>query len=276
MLYLILSALFFAVNNILWKWIVAGYFPLQVIVKRSIITSFIGVFVLMFNYNNYTFYNTIGQAVFINLTCFVGALGLVFMIYALKKCSISTFIHYSLFGALFSATYLYYIEHIIPNNYVIGLIVISLGFFVFLRNQRNSSKKVDFSTHRNLFLMSICFSTTAIMQWYNLQTHDFFFLVVHQEIMVLVVSAVLLYYLKQPAISVLKLDFIYLMALVVFLAVITGMYGLKTTDPFISNIISLSSSIFTMILAVFLLKDRFKWEYIISLIMVISGAWLLS
>ena len=41
--YLILSSLFFAFNNVLWKWIVADYLPLQVIVKRSMITSFIGI-----------------------------------------------------------------------------------------------------------------------------------------------------------------------------------------------------------------------------------------
>ena len=41
--YLILSALFFAVNNVLWKWIVADYLPLQVIVKRSMFTSLLGV-----------------------------------------------------------------------------------------------------------------------------------------------------------------------------------------------------------------------------------------
>jgi drug/metabolite transporter (DMT)-like permease len=64
--------------------------------------------------------------------------------------------------------------------------------------------------------------------------------------------------------------------LLVFLALLTGMYGLKLTDPFISNLVSLSSSIFTIILAVFLLKEPFRWWHIISLLMVISGTWLLS
>ena len=276
MVYLILSALFFALNNLSWKWIVADHLPLQVIVKRSTLTSIIGLASLMLNYNNFTFYNTIGQAVFVNLTCLIGALGLVFMIYALKNCSLSTFIHYSLIGASLSATYLYYIENIVPNNYVIGLICISLGFFTFLWNQRQGTKKIGFSTHRYLFLMSICFSTTAIMQWYNLKTYDFLFLVVNQELMVLAVSIVLLCLLKQPLIKTLKLDFIYLIALLVFLALLTGMYGLKLTDPFISNLVSLSSSIFTITLAVFLLKEPFRWWHIISLLMVISGTWLLS
>jgi drug/metabolite transporter (DMT)-like permease len=54
------------------------------------------------------------------------------------------------------------------------------------------------------------------------------------------------------------------------------MYGLKTTNPFIASIVSLTSSIFTMILAVYVLKERFRWSYIISLFMVIFGAWLLG
>ena len=44
--YLILSSLFFAINNVLWKWVVADYLPLQVIVKRSMVTSLFGVVVL--------------------------------------------------------------------------------------------------------------------------------------------------------------------------------------------------------------------------------------
>ena len=49
--------------------------------------------------DNFIFYNTIGQAVFVNLTCVIGAFGLVFMIYAIKQSSLNTFIHYSLVGS---------------------------------------------------------------------------------------------------------------------------------------------------------------------------------
>ena len=58
MQYLIFSSLLFSLSNILWKWIVADYLPLQVIVKRSIITSFIGGVVLIFNYDNFLFYQS--------------------------------------------------------------------------------------------------------------------------------------------------------------------------------------------------------------------------
>ena len=274
--YLVLSALFFAFSNVLWKWIVSDYFPLQVIVKRSILTCFIGSIVLIFNYDNFIFYNTIGQAVFVNLTCVIGAFGLVFMIYAIKQSSLNTFIHYSLIGSTVTATYLYLVEDIIPKNYALGISCIASGFFIFLWKQRHNTKVVSFSTHRYLFAMALCFSATAIMQWYNLKTYDLVFLAVHQELVVLLVAGFMLYFLKQSPIPFFKLDYIPVMALVVSVAILSGMYGLKVTNPFISSIISLTSSIFTIILAVILLKENFKWHYVISMLTVLFGAWLLS
>ena len=128
--YLILSALFFAVNNVLWKWIVADYLPLQVIVKRSMITSLLGVVFL--GANGFAMYTTFSEVLFVNLTCIIGALGLVFMIYALKESSLNNFIHYSLLGSIGTASYLYFIEDIIPQNYVLGILLISFGFCTFL------------------------------------------------------------------------------------------------------------------------------------------------
>ena len=213
MQYLIFSSLLFSLSNILWKWIVADYLPLQVIVKRSIITSFIGGVVLIFNYDDFLFYNTISQAIFVNTTCIIGALGLVFMVYGIKKSSLNTFIHYSLIGATVTASYLYFIENIIPKNYVVGILCIFLGFFIFLKNQRYNTHKISLSTHRHLFAMSMCFSATGIMQWYNLKTYDLIFLAVHQEITVLIIAGVLLCFLKQSPISFFKLDYIPIMAL---------------------------------------------------------------
>jgi drug/metabolite transporter (DMT)-like permease len=276
MIYLVVSALLFAINNALWKWVVNDYYPLQVIFKRSIITVFIGFSVVLFSYDNQIFYITLTQAAFVNLACLIGALGLVFMIYALKKSSLSMFIHYSLFGATGSATYLYFIENIVPNNYFTGLICLSLGFVFYLLPQRNNLKKNSLITHCLFFLMTICFSLSAIMQWYNLRTYDYVFLVFNQEIMVLLVSCILLHTKKQPLITFFKLDYIWLQAVVVFLAMITGFYGLKLEDPFISSIVNLSTPIFTMVFAVFFLNEKFYPRYIISLILVVSGAWLLS
>lgn len=274
--YLILSSLFFAINNVLWKWIVADYLPLQVIVKRAMITSLIGVGVLMVYSSDLEIYTTLSEAVFVNLTCIIGALGLVFMIYALKESTINNFIHYSLLGSFGTATYLYFVEDIIPQNYVLGILFIALGFSVFLWNQRNNSKVVQFSTHRYLALMTLCFSVSGIMQWYNLKTYDLVFLAVHQEIEVLITAGILIRYLKQPILSFFKFDYILFMVPIVAIAIIAGMHGLKITNPFISSIMSMTTPVLTMILAVVVLKERFKWYYLSSMFMVILGAWLLS
>jgi hypothetical protein len=274
--YLILSSLFFAINNVLWKWIVADYLPLQVIVKRAMITSLIGVGVLVVYSSDLEIYTTLSEAVFVNLTCIIGALGLVFMIYALKESTINNFIHYSLLGSFGTATYLYFVEDIIPQNYVLGILFIALGFSVFLWNQRNNSKVVQFSTHRYLALMTLCFSVSGIMQWYNLKTYDLVFLAVHQEIEVLITAGILIRYLKQPILSFFKFDYILFMVPIVAIAIIAGMHGLKITNPFISSIMSMTTPVLTMILAVVVLKERFKWYYLSSMFMVILGAWLLS
>lgn len=274
--YLILSSLFFAINNVLWKWIVADYLPLQVIVKRAMITSLIGVGVLVVYSSDLEIYTTLSEAVFVNLTCIIGALGLVFMIYALKESTINNFIHYSLLGSFGTATYLYFVEDIIPQNYVLGILFIALGFSVFLWNQRNNSKVVQFSTHRYLALMTLCFSVSGIMQWYNLKTYDLVFLAVHQEIEVLITAGILIRYLKQPILSFFKFDFILFVVPIIAIAIIAGMHGLKITNPFISSIMSMTTPVLTMILAVVVLKERFKWYYLSSMFMVILGAWLLS
>jgi drug/metabolite transporter (DMT)-like permease len=272
--YLILSSLFFAINNVLWKWVVADYLPLQVIVKRSMVTSLFGVVVLCVI--DFTIYTTLGEALFVNFTCIIGALGLVFMIYALKESTLNNFIHYSLLGSIGTASYLYFVENIFPQNYLLGILLILLGFSIFLWNQRFTSKTVQFSTHRYLTLMTLCFSVSGIMQWYNLKTYDVVFLAVHQEIEVLIIAGILIRYLKQPVLTFFKFDYIMLMALIVAIAIIAGMYGLKTTNPFISSIVSLTTPILTMILAVIVLKERFKWYYVTSMFMVILGAWMLS
>lgn len=274
--YLIFSSLFFAINNVFWKLIVADYLPLQVIVKRAMITSLVGIGVLVVYSSELEIYTTLSEAVFVNLACIIGALGLIFMIYALKESTLNNFIHYSLLGSFGTATYLYFAENIIPQNYVLGILFIALGFSVFLWNQRYNSKVVQFSTHRYLALMTLCFSVSGIMQWYNLKTYELVFLAVHQEIEVLIIAGILIRYLKQPILSFFKFDYILFMAPIVAIAIIAGMHGLKITNPFISSIMSMTTPVLTMILAVVVLKERFKWYYVSSMFMVILGAWLLS
>lgn len=272
--YLILSVLFFAINNVLWKSIVADYLPLQVIVKRSMFTSLLGVVFL--GANGFAMYTTLSEALFVNLTCIIGALGLVFMIYALKESTLNDFIHYSLLGSIGTASYLYFAEGIIPQNYILGILFIAFGFCLFLWNQRMNSKAVRTSTHCYLILMTLCFSVSGIMQWYNLKTYDVVFLVVHQEIEVLIVAGILIRFLKQPILTFFKFDYILVMVPIVTIAVVAGMYGLKVTNPFISSIINLTTPILTITLAVIVLKERFKWYYVSSIVMVILGAWMLS
>jgi drug/metabolite transporter (DMT)-like permease len=271
--YLILSSLFFAINNVLWKWVLADYLPLQVIVKRSMVTSLFGVVVLCVS--DFTIYTTLGEALFVNSTCVIGALGLVFMIYALKESTLNNFIHYSLLGSIGTASYLYFVEDIVPKNYLLGILLILLGFSIFLRNQRFTSKTVQFSTHRYLMLMTLCFSISGIMQWYNLKTYGVVFLVIHQEIEVLIIAGILIRYLKQPILTFFKFDHILLMAPIVVIAIVAGMLGLKATNPFISSIFSLTTPILTMILAIIVLKEHFKWHYVTSMVLVVLGTWML-
>ena len=124
--------------------------------------------------------------------------------------------------------------------------------------------------------MMLCFSISGIMQWYNLKTYDVVFLAVHQEIVVLIIGVIIIRYLKQPILKFFKLDYIFVMAPIVVLAIVTGMHGLKITNPFISSLVSLTTPIITMILVVLVLKERFKWYYVSSMLMVILGAWMLS
>jgi len=209
------------------------------------------------------------------LSCIIGALGLVFMIYALKESSLNNFIHYSLLGSIGTTSYLYFAEGIIPQNYILGILFIAFGFCLFLWNQRMNSKAVRTSTHCNLTLMTLCFSVSGIMQWYNLKTYDVVFLVVHQEIEVLIVAGILIRFLKQPILAFFKFDYILVMVPIIAIAIVAGMYGLKVTNPFISSIISLTTPILTITLAVIVLKERFKWYYVSSLFMIILGAWML-
>lgn len=274
--YLILSSFFFAFNNILWKWVVADYLPLQVIVKRSMLTCLIGFSVFVVYPESFTIYTSLNEMLFVNLTCIIGAMGLVFMIYALKESTLNNFIHYSLVGSMGTASYLYFVENIIPQNFVLGILFVALGFCVFLWNQRINSIAIRFSSHRYLLLMTSCFSVSGIMQWYNLKTYNVVFLAIHQEVEVMVIAGFIMYYLKQPALPFFKWDYILLMAPVVVIAVIAGMYGLEKTNPFITSIISLTTPILTMVLAVLILKEHFKWYYVSSMALVVLGAWMLS
>lgn len=61
-----------------------------------------------------------------------------------------------------------------------------------------------------------------------------------------------------------------------FFLMTTGFYSLILEDPFISSLVSLSTPIFTMVFAVAFINERFYPRHVISLILLISEAWLLS
>ena len=278
MLWLILSVILYAVNNILWKLFVKDEFPLRIINQRAIFTSALALLAVFFSKTDLNSYVHHSGYIPVVIASLFGTAGLIMMVVFLKDGSLVRLGYYTLLGNFIAGTYTYLFGELEFNQKTIaGTALMIMGYFVFLFNEkRNSLSNLNIkSQHALLAGMTACFSLSMLIQWENLKTLPALTVISTQEITVLLVTTIALFFFKtqKPSASGLLITKkTAIMAVVIFAGIFTGTIGLKLVNPFVASVSGVAVPILTMFIASFLFQDKLKLLHFVSLTLMIIGS----
>ena len=284
MVYLILSNFFYALNNLLWKRALSKFNLWHIISSRSLLTSIVGFIVIITFYSDVI--NTIDFPLFLNIfiASVFGSLGLICMIHALKKGSLSQLALFNLIIVFLIGSFLFFFEGLHFENYRVASLLIISGFVLYIYQIKKKNTQ-QMSLHQLLLfsLMSIFFAGSIVMHWYGLNKDiPVIFSLSIQEAVVFLSSITIV--IISPSFSLVKLRYelkkisttVILMSTVIFAAIWTGFSGLKFTDPLISSLISLLAPILTILFGVIFYKDKWNYLTILCLLLISSGIYLIN
>ena len=112
MIFLILSNFLYAYNNLLWKRILSKFDLWLIIGLRCLLTSFIGLTLILLFYSNIFSAITYSVSLSIFIASILGAFGLISMILALKEGSLTQLGIFNLLIVFFISSYLLLFENI--------------------------------------------------------------------------------------------------------------------------------------------------------------------
>ena len=280
MLWLLVSQLFFVVNNILWKTFLSVSLTFKLVFVRAIFTSicFLGLYFFM----DGNFYQEMLQPDYylIIIGCLFGAAGLYCLIEFLKQGALNYMGYYSFFGIAITGIYTLFFKGDKLNNnyYIIGLIFIILGYILFLKSaqQNTTHQKAKYKDHLLLVCMTIFFNSLMIIQSKVVTSFSFVTVGLSQELVIVLFAGLLSLVLKNPS-STEQKRIIYswnpiLMAIVIVAAIVTGLIGLKATNPLSSSLFGLLVPILTVFGGVVLFKEKVSLQHYIALVIMMVGA----
>ena len=281
MFYLGVSVLAYALNNVLWKRMLSSFAPSILLTVRAFFTSVIGLLVAFSLYNNVL---VVSQTDFLRsmIASVIGALGLFFMLSALKQGTLKLLALYNLFTVFITASFLFIFDDLDVVNYGYGSFLMLSGYFLFFFHSNKQNLKFPIAVHLKFALMSLLFAASGLMHWYNLleNVHPVF-IAANQEIVVLILGLCLVKLNGYKMIDIKKvlhfkhLRFIFLMALVIFVAVYFGLLGMLQSNPFILSLTSLAVPILTFFFGVWFFREKFTLQSIIALTAMVTAAYLL-
>ncbi len=283
MIYLLLSALLYSLNNLLWKKVLQQDNSWLIMTLRALLTSIIGIVVVLRYYPNLL--NQISKDSFCRVTIasMLGAFGLIFMISALKKGTLRLLGIFNLLTIAFTVTYLLLFEKFNILNYLSGTSLIILGFSIYIFQIKKTPTE-EFTGKVVIYytLMSLFFASSGMVHWYNFkQSISPLFSVVNQEIIVFLLGVTGLWLqpksLKTQWLQTIEKSSYLLigMAVLIFAAVWTGFLGLKSTNPLLSSLLSLSIPILTIFFGALFFKEKLNKSIFLSLLIITIGAFIL-
>lgn len=279
MLYIILSIILFSLNNVLWKQNLKRI-PIPLLVfYRAILTSIISIGVLLTTVD----LNDISNLIFLRSTIgsLFGALGLFSMLIVIKQASLQWFGIYSIAGIVCSTIYLILFEHIRIIETLPGCSIIFLGFTIYIYNNKNSPQKINVKQHVLLFFMTICYSTSSVLHWSNLDANAPAILIIaNQELIVFIISGTFAFFLRRNVtiMSGFKIHFrkVFIMAILIFFALLFSFLGLNETNPLISSILFLASPLMTIFFGNIFFRERISIKDVLAILVVSYGAFMLN
>jgi drug/metabolite transporter (DMT)-like permease len=271
MLYLLLSAFLYALNNLLWKVNITQLDTYGLVWSRATFTfafSCIGVFLLADPISQLKRAFLIDGWYYL-IACAFGLLGLVSMIYGLKKGALAQF---SLFQALMaiSAGMLISIIAQINLSTFIGAGLIITAFLIHLKIYALTATNEGWAW---FFIMTACFLVSGFTNWYLVKQHAPIISILAQEFIVLAVFSVYAIFRPSKVFKLYKTNALRIgsFALVIFGAIYFGTLGLQLTDPFLASITGLISPLITASFGVLVLKEKWNWKHTTSFSLITLG-----
>lgn len=283
MIYLLLSVVLYALNNLLWKKVLQQTNSWLLMTSRAFLTASIGIIVILFfapNMLNQISWNSFWR---ITIASILGAFGLICMLSALQKGTLRQLGIFNLLTIAFTVTYLLLFEKFNLLDFVSGtsLIIVGFGIYVFqiqkLPTNESNSKTVIY-----YILMSLFFASSGLVHWYNFkQSIPPLFSVVNQEVIVFLVGGIGL--IAQPKSekehwfqSMIKsANLVFIMAVLIFAAVWTGFLGLKITNPLLASLLPLATPILTILFGALFFKEKWYKKMGLALFIIAIGAYVL-
>ena len=286
MVFLILSSLFYAFNNLLWKRLLSKFDLWLIIGFRCLLTSCIGLAIIFLFYPTIFSALTYAATIKIIVASIFGAFGLISMILALKEGSLTQLGVFNLLIVFLVSLYLVFFENIFLKNYAVASICIIVGFTLYIfqiKKIEGVKKKISFRNIILFTMMSFFFAASSLMHWYNLkQEFPAILSVTVQELVVFFVVLIIFnfktslsFHQIYPQIQKIVKPVVF-MAIIIFSAIWTGFLGLQYTNPLISSLISLITPILTIIFGVLFFKDQWNSITLLSLFLISTGVYLIN
>ncbi len=283
MIYLIVSVLFYSLNNLLWKKVLQQANRWLVITSRALLTTAIGVGTIFVYSPEIVSEIDLHTVIRVTIASVLGAFGLIFMISALQKGTLRQLGIFNLLTIAFSVTYLFLFEKFKLLDFLFGTSLIIVGFSIYVfQIKKLSTDESNYKVIINYTLMSLFFASSGMVHWYNLkESIPPLFSVVNQELIVFFVGGGGL--LLQPKSA--KTQWIQMiinsyrllltMALLIFIAVWTGFLGLKITNPLLASLLPLATPILTILFGALFFKEKWNKNIVLSLLIITIGAFVL-
>mgnify|MGYP006194799393 FL=1 len=283
MIYLIISIVFYSLNNLLWKKVLQQANSWLVMSLRALLTSFIGVGVIIFSSPEILYeidFNTVCR---VTIASCLGAFGLICMISALKNGTLRQLGIFNLLTIAFTVFYLLLFEKFNFLDFLSGTSLIIVGFSIYVfQIKRLPSEESNVKTIIYYTLMSLFFASSGLVHWYNFkQSIPPLFSVVNQEIIVFLIGGIGLA-LQPKSVktqwlqTIVKSGYLLVvMAVLIFAAVWSGFLGLKITNPLLASLLPLATPILTILFGALFFKEKWNRKIGLALFIIAIGAYVL-
>ncbi|WP_459415220.1 EamA family transporter [Flagellimonas marinaquae] len=253
MVYLFLSVLSFAINNVLWAKFAPGQSPLSLIAKRAVFTSlFMGLILFLAATISIKFTLSLSDIPLLFLIGLPGFMGLYFLVQGFKCGNILQFSMYSLLFTCVVGTIGEQTGRVDILGRAAPFILVALGYLHFTLLQFRDTSKTPRVIRPHLYFLAahLFFGITLFLQWHYLTYVPGIVLGLSQEIVVMAMAFALVSFHPKNAPKSPPLSWYYygILALPICIAVLLGLEGLRSTHPFHSAMIGLLTPITTVLL----------------------------
>ena len=269
MIYSVVSALLYVVNNFFWKHnLNLQINEFSLIANRAIYTVGISVF-LNFVINTGISELTLKDHLYACFASIFGSIGLIFMVRGLRQSPLNQLGIYNLLGALIS---LLIVKFFISNYDAISYLLIVLTFSGYLLFIHPIKRDTFFRLNFNFLMMVFFFTVSTFIHWFNLNNIHPFYVCLNQEVIVLVTSVFWIkLFNKTKKNSIKSTGYqinLALSALIILAALCFGYFGLQKVDPLMVNLIYLTIGPITFLVGISFLKEAYQYQKIIGILII--------